>query len=305
MRAVIFDWDLTLWNSWDIHLLLMEGTAADLGVAPPSAAEIAAEFHRPFLRHLLLFLGSRPDADDEMPGIEAAYLRRYYRIAGHRNYLYPGVASLLRVLKRRGIRIGILSDKRPEFGLLELERSGLASLVDYADFKTDARPYKPHPAGLRNVLAALAVAAGDAVYVGDAPQDMAGARAAGVAAAAALWATIDRDAVMELQPDYALQRPHQVMAMLADTGGDDGANPWLRQLPGPWRPDGDHPADDEDAAPASPAESLAAEPAGAAWEFWPLSARWGGRSGELALPPDTANPVAPLALRGGILNVCW
>lgn len=327
MRAVIFDWDLTLWNSWDIHLSLMERTAADLGVAPPSPAAIAAEFHRPFVQHLLWFLGSRPDAAAEIPGIEAAYLRHYYRMSGHRNYFYPGVASLLRVLKRRGIRIGVLSDKRSEFGLPELAQSGLASLVDYADFKTDARPYKPHPAGLRRSLDALETAAGDAVYVGDAPQDIACAQDAGTWAAAALWAAIDRAAVLELQPDYALHRPHQVMAMLADRAGKDAAAVWRRRLPGPWRPDDDNPADDEDAAPSDPAaslaapsgpaeslaspsgsaeslaspsgpaESLASAPAGLAWEFWPLASRWRGRSGKLALPPDAANPVAPLALR--------
>ena len=298
MRAVIFDWDLTLWNSWDIHLSLMERTAADLGVAAPSAAAVAAEFHRPFAGHLLWFLGSRPDAAGEIAGIEAAYLRHYYRMAGHRNYLYPGAASLLRVLKRRGIRTGVLSDKRREFGLPELAQSGLAPLVDYADFKTAARPYKPHPAGLQRALNTLAVAPGDAVYVGDAPQDISCAQAAGVWAAAALWASIDRDAVLELQPDYALHRPHQVMAMLADRAGSGTAgNVWRRRLPGPWRPDADDPAEDEDAAPASPAESLASRPAGAAWEFWPLAARWGGRSGELALPPEAANPVAPLAVR--------
>ena len=301
MRAVIFDWDLTLWNSWDIHLSLMERTAADLGVAPPSPAAIAAEFHRPFLQHLLWFLGSRPDAAAEIPGIEAAYLRHYYRMSGHRNYLYPGVASLLRVLQRRGIRIGVLSDKRSEFGLPELAQSGLASLVDYADFKTDARPYKPHPAGLRRSLDALEVAAGDAVYVGDAPQDITCAQDAGTWAAAALWAAIDRAAVLELQPDYALHRPHQVMAMLADLAGKDAAV-WRPRLPGPWRPDDDNPADDEDAAPSAPAESLDSPPVGSAWEFWPLASRWRGHSGKLALPPDAANPVAPLALRANRLR---
>ena len=303
MRAVIFDWDLTLWNSWDIHLLLMAQTAGDLGVAPPAAEAIAAEFHRPFLRHLLFFLGSRPDAEEEIAAIETAYLRHYYGMAGHRNYLYPGVGSLLRMLKGQGVRIGILSDKRAEFGARELEQSGLAPLVDWADFKTEARPYKPHPGGLRRVLSKLGVEASDAVYVGDAPQDIRCARNAGAIAAAALWAAIDREALLELGPDYALHRPHQVMAALAHLAGDGGAEVWRRHLAGPWRPDGDNPADDEDARrvvlPEALSEALA-EPAGALplWRHWPLAAYWRGRNRELALPPGEANPVAPLAMTG-------
>ena len=102
MRAVIFDWDLTLWNSWDIHLWLMERTGFDLGIIPPGAEAVAAEFHRPFHQHLLWFFGSTPDSQGELDTIVAAYLHHYHAIVGHRNYLYPGVASLLRGLPSAG-----------------------------------------------------------------------------------------------------------------------------------------------------------------------------------------------------------
>ena len=297
MRAVVFDWDLTLWDSWGIHLRLMENTAADLARPVPSPAAIAAEFHRPFRQHLVWFFGSSPDADHEADAILDAYLAHYYRIAGHRNYLYPGAASLLRALRRRDIRIGILSDKQTRFGMPELEHSGLAGLVDYANFKTDARPYKPNPEGLRQTLAALSVSPADAMYVGDGPQDVACARDAGATSAAAMWATIDRDAILAQRPTYRLHRPHQVMAVVAEANGHAGADAWVRHLPWPWRPNADNPADDQDATPAQSA-SIYAEPPPAPSQLWPMSARWQGRSGELRLPPEEANPVAPLSLRG-------
>ena len=297
MRAVVFDWDLTLWDSWGIHLRLMESTAADLGRPVPSTADIAAEFHRPFRQHLVWFFGSSPDADGEADAILDAYLAHYYRIAGHRNYLYPGAASLLRALHRRGIRIGILSDKQARFGMPELEQSGLAGLVDYANFKTDARPYKPDPEGLRQTLRELSVSPGEAMYVGDGPQDMACAREAGATAAAAMWATIDYDAIVAQEPAYRLHRPHQVMAVVDEANGYDGGDAWLRHLPWPWRPDADNPHDDQDAVSAESGGSYA-EPDPAPSQFWPMAARWRGRSGELRLPPEEANPVAPLSLRG-------
>ena len=215
MLAVVFDWDLTLWDSWGIHLRLMENTAADLGVDAPSPEAVAAEFHRPFRQHLLWFFGSRPDAEDELERILESYLSRYDGILAFRNYLFPGVASLLPALKRRGIRIGILSDKIPQFGHPELQRSGLSALVDFADFKTDARPYKPAPDGLQTVLNGLSVAPEDAMYVGDGPQDVACARSVGAASGAALWSAIDRDATLEQQPNFRLHRPHQVLAAVA------------------------------------------------------------------------------------------
>ena len=215
-RAVIFDWDLTLWNSLDIHLLLMAQTARALGIPPPSPDAVAADYHRPFLRHLLHFFGSRPDAEDEIPAIEAAYLQHYYALAPRRNCLYPGIASLLRMLKRHGIPIGILSDKRAAFGAPELAQSGIADLVDCATFQTGAHPYKPHPAGLRHTLALLHTAPANALYIGDAPHDIACARNAGATPVAALWAALDRRALLESHPDYALDHPNQLLAALAD-----------------------------------------------------------------------------------------
>ena len=297
VRAVVFDWDLTLWDSWGIHLRLMENTAADLGVVSPSAEAVAAEFHRPFRQHLLWFFGSRPDADHEADAILDAYLAHYYRIAGHRNYLYPGAASLLRALRRRNIRIGILSDKQTRFGLPELEQSGLVGLVDCANFKTDARPYKPAPDGLQTVLAELGATQEETLYVGDGPQDMACAHAVGVTAAAAMWATIDREAILAQQPVYRLHRPHQVMAVVAEANGYVGSDAWVRHLPWPWRPDADNPEDDQDATATQPATIQSyAEPEPGAAQSWPMASQWRGRTGELALPPDAANPVAPLSL---------
>ena len=296
MRAVIFDWDLTLWDSWGIHLRLMEHTADELQAPPPSPEAVAAQFHRPFRQHLLWFFGSRPDAEDELETILPLYLSQYDDILNFRNYLFPGVASVLEALKRRDIRIGILSDKIPQFGHAELQRSGLADLVEYADFKTDARPYKPAPDGLNTVLNGLGIDPGDAMYIGDGPQDVACARSVGATSGAALWSAIDRDATLEQNPGYRLHRPHQVLAAVAAEGGALGSDPWVRHLPWPWRPDADNPQDDQDALPARDVV-MSREPDPLPPQHWPMADQWRGRTRELAQLPDQANPVAPLSLR--------
>lgn len=298
MEAVVFDWDLTLWNSWGIHLGLMTGAAEDLGKEPPSAESVAAEFHRPFQQHLLWFFGSHPEAQDELDDILRVYLNRYHAVVGHRNYLYPGVATLLAGFKRRGIRVGVFSDKITYFGELELQQSGLAPLVEYANFKSDARPYKPAPDGLTDVLNTMGVDPADAMYVGDGPQDIACARAVGATSVAALWATIDLEAILAERPVHRAYRPHQVMAVVAEANGYGGPDPWLRHLPWPWRPNADDPVDDQDARnPAAP--SGATSPDELPLLSSPLAHLWQGRGAELALPPNVANPIAPLKLLTG------
>lgn len=295
MRAVIFDWDLTLWDSWGIHLSLMETTAAQLHQVAPTAEAVAAEFHRPFRQHLLWFFGSAPDAEDELSGIIDIYLTRYRSIVRHRNYLFPGVSSLLHALKRQGIGIGIVSDKIPEFGQSELRQSGLSDLVDFANFKTDARPYKPAPDGLLSALDNLKTEPTEAMYVGDAPQDIVCARSVGTASGAALWSSIDRDATIGEGPSYRLHRPHQVLAAVAAEDGSVGMEPWVRHLPWPWRHDGDNPLDDQDLSPAGSA-MLHWEPDPTPIRYWPMGNHWKGRTTELAQLPEHANPIAPLSL---------
>ncbi len=296
MRAVVFDWDLTLWDSWGIHLRLMDNTAAELGIPAPSVEAVAAEFHRPFRQHLLWFFGSRPDAENELDAIIKSYLSQYEGLLGFRNYLFPGVMSLLESLRRRGILIGILSDKYAKFGRAELRRSGLDGMVDFADFKTDARPYKPAPEGLHAVLAGLGVSPEDAMYVGDGPQDIACARSVGAVSAAALWSAIDGDATLAQGPTYRLYRPHQALAALAAAEGADGSEPWVRGLPWPWRGDEFDPQEDQDAPPTRKTSAYS-EPAPAQSRQWPMAAQWNGRTDQLSQPPADANPVAPLSLR--------
>ena len=47
----------------------------------------------------------------------------------------------------------------------------------------------------------------------------------GVMSAAAMWATIDPQAIAEQGPDHLLHRPHQVMAVVANANGYEGSNP--------------------------------------------------------------------------------
>lgn len=298
MKAVIFDWDLTLWNSWGIHLGLMESTALELGMTPPAAESVAAEFHRPFHQHLLWFFGSNIEAQDELDRILPIYLSHYHAIDGHRRYLYPGVVSLLNAFSRREIRIGILSDKIPYFGEIELRESGLAPLVDYANFKTDARPYKPAPDGLLDVLETMAVDPVDAMYVGDGPQDIVCARSVGATSVAALWATIDQEAILAEEPTHRVYRPHQVLAVVAEANGYGGSDPWRRHLPWPWRPDADNPDDDHDTG-LEGVPGAVGDLDRPAQLSWPLADRWRGRAADLALPPSDANPIAPFRLQTG------
>ena len=209
MKSIVFDWDLTLWNSWDLHLQLMQSTADALGLLQPAPAQVAQEYHRPFLRHLAWFFGN----DEER--VVDVYMGFYHEIVTSVGHLYPCVIKTLEALQDRGYRIAIFSDKRKQFGDLEIGYAGIGHLLDYTLFLVDGRPYKPDPHGLLHVLETLGAEKDQSVYVGDGSHDLDCARQAGIASGAALWGALDREDLLNGQPDHIWETVEQVLESLS------------------------------------------------------------------------------------------
>lgn len=208
LKAIVFDWDLTLWNSWDTHLELLRQTADFLGAPRPQAEEVAARYSMPFLQHLeWYFPGDQQRVVD-------AYMRFYRLIVTEMPALYPGVAETLSHLKECGYRLAVFSDKRDAFGVPELDQAGIGGLLDHSLFLLEGRPYKPDPLGLLQVLDALEVAPDQALYVGDTGDDMACAHRAGVQSGAALWGALDREKTLSARPGFRWESPEQLVESL-------------------------------------------------------------------------------------------
>jgi phosphoglycolate phosphatase len=98
--------------------------------------------------------------------------------------LLPGAREALARLAEAGVARGLVTSGQRERVTADLERLGLRDSFQSVVCGTDVPERKPHPAPLRRGLAELAVAAEDAAYVGDSPEDVAMARAIGVFAVA-------------------------------------------------------------------------------------------------------------------------
>jgi len=208
LKAVIFDWDLTLWNSWDMHVWIMHSMADTLGLSRPALAAIAQEFSRPFLQHLVWFFGK-----DEQ-GLRDTYVGFYQDADARMAHLYPEIEGILRALKAGGYRLAVFSDKRTSFGMSELDRTNIGHLLDFTLFLSEGRPYKPDPLGLREVMDALDVTGDETLYVGDGRQDVECAYRAGAKSGAALWGAVDRENVLASRPHYSWERAAQILGTL-------------------------------------------------------------------------------------------
>ena len=97
---------------------------------------------------------------------------------------FDGAAGALAALRRRGLRVGLLSNTHWPRAFHErfLARDGLAELIDARLYSSEMTHLKPHPSVFRAALDALGVSdPGAAAFVGDRPyDDIWGAQRAGM-----------------------------------------------------------------------------------------------------------------------------
>ncbi|MGB9807926.1 MAG: HAD family hydrolase [Thermosulfidibacteraceae bacterium] len=95
--------------------------------------------------------------------------------------LFPDTLEVLRELKKRGFKMGILSDAQGVFTYSEIRMLGLDVFFDYILFSTEFGFKKPDPRLFRMVATILDTPPEDTLYVGDSvKRDLVGAKAIGM-----------------------------------------------------------------------------------------------------------------------------
>lgn len=92
---------------------------------------------------------------------------------------FPDAAPALAALRKRGLRLVCVSNWDYELDAV-LERIGLAAALDGIVTSAAVGARKPDPAIFAPALAIAGCPAAEALHVGDSPDDVAGARAAGI-----------------------------------------------------------------------------------------------------------------------------
>lgn len=122
---------------------------------------------------------------------------------------FDGVEELLGSLKERGARMGVATNKPVQLALQTLSELGLSDYFEVVlGFDSPGCARKPAPDTLLAAAAAMNVAIGEIVFIGDDKNDVDAADAAGCACAFAAWG-------YGIAPENvsALLRPQDVLKM--------------------------------------------------------------------------------------------
>jgi putative hydrolase of the HAD superfamily len=180
VQAVIFDWGgtLTPWHTVDHDALWLEVCT------PHFSAELAAA-HAKAIRAAEFELWRLAETAQRSATLELVFtqagvsargdlLDTYYRLWEPHTYTDPDVAPLLRQLRARGIKTGVLSNTMWPRSAHEsvFARDGVLGLIDGAVYSSEIPWTKPHPEAFRAAMAAVGVSdPASCVFVGDRPYD--------------------------------------------------------------------------------------------------------------------------------------
>ena len=192
VRAVIFDWGgtLTPWHLIDHNSLWLTVCAPHFPAERTSevaAAILAAErdlWQVSENSHLSATLAQV----FEQAGVMATdeFLASYYQLWDPHTLTDPEAAPLMRGLRERGIRIGVLSNTMWPRAAHErvFLRDQVLDLIDGAVYSSEIPWVKPHPEAFRAAMAAVGEPDPAAcVFVGDRPyDDVHGAKSVGMRA---------------------------------------------------------------------------------------------------------------------------
>jgi putative hydrolase of the HAD superfamily len=182
VRAVIFDWGgtLTPWDGVDRGALWQQACASHYPAeqaAAVAAALLAAEngcWTQCETEHSSATLARIFSTAGVSASAHEAFIETYFGLWEPHTYTDPDVAPLLRLLRERSIKVGVLSNTVWPRALHErvFRRDGVLELIDGAVYSSEIPWTKPHPEAFRAAMAAVGVSdPSSCVFVGDRPFD--------------------------------------------------------------------------------------------------------------------------------------
>ncbi|MDH4478410.1 MAG: phosphoglycolate phosphatase [Rhodoferax sp.] len=186
-RLVMFDLDGTLVETAPEICDAVNDTLSHFALAPVAQQQvndwIGHGTHTLLVQALAFSQGQTEAAvraSDGLADIAAVFKTHYAQRCGTRSHPYPDVVDTLARLRQRGAHLAVVTNKESAYTQTVLDAHGLTAYFDAIVCGDTLPTKKPAPEGVLSCLAQFAVAASDALFVGDSSIDVATARNAGV-----------------------------------------------------------------------------------------------------------------------------
>lgn len=154
-------------------------------------------------------------SEERLASLRPVFTEFYERNLAVHTRPYPGVPQVLDVLRGRGVRLGLCTNKNRQFTLPLLEQLGLLDRFDAIVCGDTLPVMKPDPAPVAEMVAQAG--GGRTAFLGDTSHDIDAARGAGVTSIAVRFGFVD--AADELGADAILGSYGELVGLLESLAG--------------------------------------------------------------------------------------
>lgn len=210
LDCVLFDLDGTLVDTAPDLIACLNETLVAQDLTP-----VAADTVRPLISH-----GAMPMIRYALPAAEPAFheqilqqmLDRYQANIARHSRFFDGIDEVLRGIEARGLKWGVVTNKRRRFTepLLDaLQLTPRAACIVSGDTTANS---KPHPEPMLYACQQAGVTAQNCVYLGDAKHDVIAGKSAGMQALVALFGYLNADdQPQQWGADGLIAQPRQLL----------------------------------------------------------------------------------------------
>ncbi len=166
-KAILFDWDNTLIDSWPVIHDALSATFKAFGLDPWTMDQTRQRVRKSLRDSFSGLFGERWEEAGEF------FYERFAAIHLENLHPLPGAGPMLAELKGQGVYLGVISNKKGDFLRLEASRLGWSAYFGGLVGATDAKRDKPATEPVDLALHGSGVARGGDVWIaGDADIDM-------------------------------------------------------------------------------------------------------------------------------------
>lgn len=215
MKACIFDLDGTLGDTLDSLVYSVDKTLKEMHL-PAITEDQCRSFVGNGARHLMeCALEAAGDEDHSRieEGMEV-YRRIFDENCTYHLQPYEGIMELLRLLKDRGIKLAVLSNKPHRQTVKVVQAMCGNEVFDYIQGQKDTIPRKPDPAGVNYMLKQLGISKEECLYIGDSEVDIATGKNAGTKTIGVSWGFREKEELKAAGAEYIIDRAEELLQFL-------------------------------------------------------------------------------------------
>ncbi|MFX1325904.1 MAG: HAD family hydrolase [Promethearchaeota archaeon] len=165
MKGIIFDFDFTLADSSKGVYECVNYALTKLNITLSMEKEINKTIGHTLEQTFLMLSGIKDKT--KMKKFKSYFIERADEVMANLTNLYPRTPKVIKILKSKGFKLGIVSTKFRYRIINILARERLLNFFEVIIGGEDVQNLKPHPSGLLLAIEQLNLLPSEVIYVGD------------------------------------------------------------------------------------------------------------------------------------------